>query len=1067
MMIQLVYQILMEVFPMKKILAIVLTLAMLLSMVVVGASAANRVVTQDDETHFWQFGTGQSWHPVEFTNPAQTVELDIRLDDATSSLGNYNLSNAPFVSATKMGLCNDGTAVDVSLEVGTWYTLKWVCDGSKTEMFVNGTSVGSVNAAITYYSNNQFYWAPVLLSMDNVKVGGQTFDFEGDNAAWNTQSSQGQLVTVEGALNNNLVWEWEETSEDKYWQFGSGQSWHPVKFTSPSQTVELDIRLDDATSSLGNYNLSNAPFVSATKMGLCNDGTAVDVNLKVGTWYTLKWVCDGSKTEMFVDGTSVGSVNAAISYHSDNQFYWAPVLLSMDNVKNGDQTFDFQTDDHSAWCTESSQGVCVNKIEKKSASEDVGTKYYHFQTGNSWHPVNVAEEATVVEMNINLDGEDSALGCYGLSNAPYVSATKVGLKDDTIAVDAEIIPGTWYHIKWVSADGKTEIFVDGVSVGKVDAAMSRYDNSQYYWAPNLLSVDNVRIGEAFYDFEGDLSAWNEASVQGESLAYLLKSDSIFDKFETTAPAGEAWAISAAYDTNAYYYAIENMAGRGTDMIMNFDLKLIPSKNDRMGAEQEGSWFEFWLDAGCQNRVQISPTALGISRGGTKDLNAFAYGENTWHNVTVEILGSYNIIRIYIDKELQYEGTAGSIHWLDGRYLIGNVYGSTAVLDNYKIYATKTYDVLCSNMNESDAGDAGRYCVVDGDNICATFHPAGHTEITTAETCYSTGLDTTYCALCDHKDEHVIDMVAHSWVHYDINRKTDSGLVYNYCSASGCVEKRYTKLPANYEGKLYQYYDMTDDLFLTVGMGPNSIDYDGNWKFEDGKLVYATIDRNYNQVNYESTSVAANSWSWWMDITFTGLEPLAEGDKYGHEVYFWTGGPSNMFFQAGYNFDKNQFFIRPSDGGSFEEITADVTLEMNKSYNFGITYEYDSEEWTGGIALWLDGEEVCSYTDADDEEIIFNLEYTESNVGFNVWRDFSVHSYITSLAIGSADFRIAKVLGDVDNDGELTASDAVVYRRYLSAQADATDLSKVAHADMNGDKKVNAKDLLALRQALAA
>lgn len=62
--------------------------------------------------------------------------------------------------------------------------------------------------------------------------------------------------------------------------------------------------------------------------------------------------------------------------------------------------------------------------------------------------------------------------------------------------------------------------------------------------------------------------------------------------------------------------------------------------------------------------------------------------------------------------------------------------------------------------------------------------------------------------------------------------------------------------------------------------------------------------------------------------------------------------------------------------------------------------------------------------------------------------------------------ISDLLGDCDGDGEITAADVVIYRRFFSEQADAIDLNTIKEADYNGDGFINAKDLLIIRQLLA-
>ncbi len=72
---------------MKKVLAIVLTLAMLLSCMIVGLSAARVVTETKTENHYWTFPVGNSYNPVNVGSQSDfDVEMDIKLDDAAAKL---------------------------------------------------------------------------------------------------------------------------------------------------------------------------------------------------------------------------------------------------------------------------------------------------------------------------------------------------------------------------------------------------------------------------------------------------------------------------------------------------------------------------------------------------------------------------------------------------------------------------------------------------------------------------------------------------------------------------------------------------------------------------------------------------------------------------------------------------------------------------------------------------------------------------------------------------------------------------------------------------------------------
>ncbi len=61
--------------------------------------------------------------------------------------------------------------------------------------------------------------------------------------------------------------------------------------------------------------------------------------------------------------------------------------------------------------------------------------------------------------------------------------------------------------------------------------------------------------------------------------------------------------------------------------------------------------------------------------------------------------------------------------------------------------------------------------------------------------------------------------------------------------------------------------------------------------------------------------------------------------------------------------------------------------------------------------------------------------------------------------------LLKIIGDIDGDGEITASDALAMRKYLSGRTTAEGIN-IDLADAFEDGRINAKDLLAIKKILA-
>ena len=79
--------------------------------------------------------------------------------------------------------------------------------------------------------------------------------------------------------------------------------------------------------------------------------------------------------------------------------------------------------------------------------------------------------------------------------------------------------------------------------------------------------------------------------------------------------------------------------------------------------------------------------------------------------------------------------------------------------------------------------------------------------------------------------------------------------------------------------------------------------------------------------------------------------------------------------------------------------------------------------------------------------------------------YALGTYSSCVAESSDTF----VVGDLDNDGVLSISDATALQRIVAefGAIDAGDEKAVCKADFNGDGKTNVKDITAIQRRLAA
>ena len=1064
---------------MKKVLAIVLTLAMLLSMVVVGTSAARVVTETKTENHFWTFPAGNSYNPVEVGSQSDfDVEMDIRIDDAAGRLytGWANLATAPYFAVDGVGVGTDNK-VSATYETGVWYHVKWDNKGDgTTDLYVDGALVGNVAAVVTLYEGTQAFWQWDKISIDNLTVGAFSNDMESGGIG-----GQGQIVLEENVTyaNENV---YSYPTGSKYWQWDADNAYIESSLVSDASAgfqLMFDFRLDAENSETRSY-MGGDVILSTSKIGVGNSTQAC--SLQTGVWYKALFnSIAGSGTGIVVwDSTNNIVVQTASSNNLGATWCGGMILISLDNIVVSDAAGT------PIWTEDFEDGVFDKKgngngIAGQDMAEgrvDLGLQYWTFPAGNSYNPVEVGSQSNFdIEMDIRLDDAAAKLtGWSGLATGPVFKTDAVGIDGATVAGTYEV--GTWYHAKWDNkGDGTTDVYVDGVLVGNVAATATLYDGTQAFYTWDKISIDNLTIGSFSNDMEG-------AGIggQGHIALYEIKVDTIFDHFQTTAPDGEAYLIE---NTPVYgesvnkYLEMEGLSANGNSFILNYDLALLPV-NDH----SDGACLELWTNKKTSPDVELIRWKVGTSfygteTGKTKDYTSFEWGAATkdnFHNITYVMKADYDVAQIYIDKVLVYEGRP--YHNWDTMLMM--LWNANAIIDNVQLM-----DLNYNSLNPTLSG--GRSIDLNAADFCATNgHINGFLTRTVEPTCYSEGNDQIVCAVCGEAISNSdVAMVAHNWAQYDINRKTEDGLVYTYCQNSGCTEKRYTTLPAadTYTGTLYEYYDMNDDMVLVVGNDWSA----STWTQADGVIKFGTSTNNYN-IYDPVEGIPANNWSWNLDIIYRGTFDTSDAANYGHVMYFWQGGEQGITNQLGYNADQHKLFLVNNNGSpkpdnpfptsGYAAKTVDFTMIEGEAYNIAITVAYNTDgypddetqmdNWFATLCLYVNGEKMIEFATADDAFWYVPGAADATTLNYTILRDFGVSIDVDAMAFGSSDFAYTNRVynGDVDGDYALTAADALLMRKYLARVIDINALVQ-SRADANNDGAINAKDQLVIRRAIAA
>ncbi len=1040
---------------MKKVLALVLVAAMLLSCMIVGISAA-RVVTAETTTNkVWTFPAGNSYNPVAVGQSGTfDVSMDIRIDDAAGKLTGWSgLAVGPYVAVGGVGI--DGADFAYDIVLGEWYHVEWITDGSNTTIYVDGNEVGTVAKTISTYEDGSAFWTWDKITIDNLKVGSFFDDMEGSGIG-----GQGMQITEESTSYTN-----ENVSKgvNHYWTFPAGNSYNPVMVgQSGNFDVSMKVRVDDANGKLTGWSgLAYGPYFGPDGVGIDNADIAMAIT--VGEWYDVAWDYADGATTITVNGEVVGTISEAISTYEDGSAFWTWDKVSIDDLAVG-SFFDDMEDGGIG-----GQGQLLEE-EVIIAAHDLGYWYWNFPAGNSYNPVMVGQSGNFdVEMDICIDDAAGKLtGWSGLAVGPYVAVGGIGI--DGADFEADIKAGEWYHAAWINnGDGTTDVYLDDAYVGTLNETITTYSDGSAFWTWDKISIDNLSVGSFFDDMEN-----GGIGGQGLAVEYKLEERSIFDHVDITAePAGEALLIESSQDTSleSGYIELGNMPTNNLNnkYIITYDVAYTHTKTS------EEAHLEYWTNWAGGTPVRWSVGT--VSGGKDADQILFDWGEATFDNFH-EITMVFNVMdaQIYVDGELFYEGKIGLNNSDLSLSIICMWYGN-AIIDNFQLIDGETYEVVAdqSDLPTGEGYNRGsgemRIVNLDAEDFCAeNGHTNGWSTMQYDSTCVAEGYVANACAVCGADNGgYSIPMKAHDWAGYDINRKTEDGLVYTYCKNGGdCTQKYYVELPAAdaYTGSIYQFHDFQDEFInkMSGGWGGN------NWVIEDGTLSSENGVSNYNQhdIGYY---VNSNDFSMSWDMAIQGTFEAGEGDSgYAPEIYAWIGGASGYAFMIGYNYNDQYLFIRPTNEGAFTPITVDYAMVNGEVYNFSVNFKLnlgvDGAAPSGRLSVFVNGEEVLYTTSRSIVAQQFAKSYTSNeNLGFVILRNFHIDANIDNYTIGSSDFAWNRTYkGDVTGDFILDADDVLAMRKYL---AKVTGDIVTSRADANGDGVINAKDQLTIRKTLAA
>ena len=392
---------------MKKIIALVITVMMVASLLVTGVSAARvadaEYVTTPAVTSKvldTTVGDGCYIYCSDLGVSDRTVAFDLWLeaDGGTYSDG-WGLQWLN-LHTDKIGVGTTTITTD-ALTPGAWHRVEFEVGSGETAITVDGTAIGTVAAQL-----DKFACGIEGAKFDNIVAGDKSQDFEGYEVGYDAVGAGRWYFSSDGAGGSSIqVAEIAPASTDLVVNYNVDRYYGYNKY--------LDTDVSDGTYIYcGDINISAGTDVcfdlKVVRDGTYSDGWGLSwLNIhtdRIGvagqtipfafaadTWYSVKYAVGSGSTEIFIDGTSIGTVAAQL-----DKFACGVEGVCFDNIVIGDKSQDFEGYDvgydavgNGRWYfNDGNAGGSVIAQESVKKDFDLGRYYWLWDSENQYAYVN-------------------------------------------------------------------------------------------------------------------------------------------------------------------------------------------------------------------------------------------------------------------------------------------------------------------------------------------------------------------------------------------------------------------------------------------------------------------------------------------------------------------------------------------------------------------------------------------------------------------------------------------------------------------------------------------------------
>ena len=768
------------------------------------------------------------------------------------------------------------------------------------------------------------------------------------------------------------------------------------------------------------------------------------------------------------------------------------------------------------------------------------------------------DQPCTIEFDFRFDnGGDPYRINHWMGNGIEIQPSQGTIGVGSTTLTRQFSAATWYHVKFDGSAGNgTAIYLDGTLIGNVGTTIQ----SMQCLGMVMVTVDNfvmtingnAVIDEDFQDkdFDGvngdttgqwvianDLvpddptcdHTWDAGVQTGNTIVYTCtKCGATYT--ETIQGPISADDMGWWLRIDGYAHIQKNVNRCDGPAVQNcgyvdFDMIMIPGTSGhcqvRFFDSYEGSTRTYLEDNYLGYHYTYTEAEGGMS---------WNWGEMSINNVRhVRYAYTDEDVKLYVDGSLVYTNnygctpaTNGLVIYVDGDDAHGSIF-----LDNIVFSDTKG-NTMYSNNFESTAGDNdGGTRVHLGDCENGNHVAENQSHVGLAPTCTQDGYRYWNCICCGTEAaRETIEKLGHNFGTYAQGATTTAatatadGTKTWTCSRCG-VAKAYGVIPAtgDYRGTLYSFDDASDENVTKYVLGGFNIEagiddndglsYPGDVNTTEGGVSFV---REYTSANYHQfANVPTDGYTVSYDFRLDEIFDTNDTDGYGHTMYFWVGGESNVANNIGYDFDGGEFFMAPSTGSNYTPLTQAYELKADTWYNITFKFYSNRSTYEAYAKLFVNGVEILTF---DNDDASFELPYNAGTQNFPLlFRTFGVKADYTNWAVGDINFewinfrtpdnvephehvwgdwttvtpaqvgvaglekRVCQlcgaeetrvidplpeppvgVRGDANGDGVVNVKDIKALKNFIVGNGEIAE----ANCDLNGDGVVNAKDLKALK-----